>query len=247
MSMNLSIPMNDVVCWDPNEGTIGVVGLAPLATADFYMKLVKATPARKDWQHVRCIVDSNPKIPSRGRHLELGETDPSPYIRQTIVNLQNLGADVVAVPCNTAHILYDRYTEGLRHITPNMINITVEALMMSFPVPPKHVVVFSSRLTRDHGLYAEAFAIQGVEVLDVGASQDRISEIIEAVKQNKALMQCRSKMLKMLSEYPSADGIVLGCTELSLLINQEDCNVQLVDSNDALARYCLRIVKGRLD
>ncbi len=80
-------PMNDVYRWDPAEGVIGVLGVAPAATADFFRRITALIPARKDWEHVRVIIDSNPKLPSRGRHLELGETDPSPYLREGIRGL----------------------------------------------------------------------------------------------------------------------------------------------------------------
>ena len=55
------------VFWDPEEKVVGVLGLAPQATYDFYCKFVEANPAEKDWEYVRVIMDINTKIPSRGR------------------------------------------------------------------------------------------------------------------------------------------------------------------------------------
>src|SRR4051812_28423752 len=104
--MPLIPPRSENVWWPDDERVLGVLGVAPAATADFFVKLTSLTHARKDWEHVRVLIDSNPKIPSRGRHLELGETDPSPYLREGIEALLAQGAALVALPCNTAHILY---------------------------------------------------------------------------------------------------------------------------------------------
>ena len=127
--MSPAYPMNATYRWDPAEGIIGVVGVAPAATADFYQRLVALTTAAKDWEHVRVLIDSNPKIPSRGRHLELGEADPSPFIRAAISALAARGATVIAVPCNTAHILYPRFADGAPGLVVHLIEVTVAAMV----------------------------------------------------------------------------------------------------------------------
>lgn len=238
-------PMNDVVRWDPGERIIGVVGVAPAATADFYRKLVVMTPAKKDWEHVRVIIDSNPKIPSRGRYFELGETDPSPYIRQSMLDLYRAGATVMAVPCNTAHILYARYTVNLPGVdVPNMVQCTADALLKAATSLPRSTVVFASRLTMEHELYRHVLARHGVTTLDVSATQGEVSALIEAVKQGQNLDVCRKRMLHVLSRYPNADSVILGCTEISLLLDQSDCTYPLVDSNVALAQACLALARN---
>ena len=46
--------------------TIGIVGgMGPEATCDLYLKIIRNTPAEKDQDHFRVIIDSNPKIPDR--------------------------------------------------------------------------------------------------------------------------------------------------------------------------------------
>ena len=59
---------------------IGVVGVAPWSTLEFLEVLFKQFVVEKDWHYPRVISDINTKIPSRGRHFELGENDFSPYI-----------------------------------------------------------------------------------------------------------------------------------------------------------------------
>lgn len=243
--MQLHPPMNNTVKWNPEEKIIGVVGVAPAATADFYSKLIRLTPVEKDWEHVRVIIDSNPKIPSRGRYIELGETDPVPYIRQAILQLQSLGAEIIAIPCNTAHILYDQYSNGMSVNIPNMIEVTVESVMRRFSSVPNAIAVFASRLSQKHLLYSAAFKKYGCNVVDTTPHQEAVSGIIEGVKQGKPLDQLKEQMHVVLSEYNVADAFILGCTELSLLIIEDHyCNKPVIDSNTALAQSCLRLANN---
>jgi aspartate racemase len=241
--MPLIPPKSASVWWPDDELVVGVLGVAPAATADFFLKLTSLSPARKDWQHLRVLIDSNPKIPSRGRHLELGETDPSPYLREAIEALLAQGAALVAVPCNTAHILYERYAAGLTARVPHMIESTVEALV-ALTSRPQRVAVFSSRQVARHGLYARALERHGGTLLDTSADQDEISALIEAVKQGQPLAGSRERMRALVRRYPDAGAYVLGCTELSLLLGPDDAAVPVIDSNLALAEECFRRARG---
>lgn len=239
----LAYPMNDVVRWDPREGVIGVVGVAPLATVDFCRRVVQLTPARKDWEHVRVIVDSNPKIPSRGRHLELGETDPSPFIRATIKALHAMGATVAAVPCNTAHILYDRFATGASIPVVNMIDATVEALVARVGHPPRRLAVLGSRQTLAYNLYGSRLSSRGGGYLDMAHVQDEVSALIELVKQGGDLFEGRSRLQRALNQCAGADAFVIGCTELSVILDEHATAVPVIDANTELARKCLELVR----
>lgn len=233
--------MNNHVYWNPDEKIIGVIGVAPAATADFYSKLIQLTPVNKDWEHVRVLIDSNPKIPSRGRYLELHETDPVPYMREAIQKLHAAGASIIAIPCNTAHILYDRYATDLDVMIPNMIEATTDYCITTCNNIPQAVAVFASRLTQQHGLYEQVFARHGGKLIDTSAHQAEISALIEAVKQGKSLTLLKERMHAVLSAYPQADAFVLGCTEISLLTDATFNGIPIIDSNVALARACLAL------
>jgi aspartate racemase len=234
----LPLVMNDAVRWNPDEKIIGVVGVAPAATADFYTKLVQLTPVKKDWEHVRIIIDSNPKIPSRGRYFELGETDPVPFIQESIENLYRMGANIIALPCNTAHILYEKYATHSGVIIPHMIEATAKEVVQQSTSPGK-VAVFASRLTQQHQLYDNVFKQYQWQTLDTSLHQADVSYLIEGVKQGQPLQGLKQKMQMLLSAYSEADIFVMGCTELSLLIDESEEKV-IIDSNIALAKACLR-------
>ncbi|HSL87002.1 MAG TPA: amino acid racemase, partial [Bacteroidales bacterium] len=87
-------------------------GMGPEASAQLYMKMIKATKVKKDQEHFRIIIDSNPKIPDRTRAiLGLGES-PVNDIVETANNLQKMGVDIACIPCITSHYFYDDVIKG---------------------------------------------------------------------------------------------------------------------------------------
>ena len=237
-------PMNEVYRWSPAEGIIGVMGVAPTATADFYQRITALTPARKDWEHVRVLIDSNPKLPSRGRHLELGETDPSPFIRAGIDALIARGATVVAVPCNTAHVLYSRYAAGAEQQIPNMIDAAVAQLVARCEGAPRQLAVLGSRHTVAYDLYGKRLQPLNGGCCSIPAPlQTEVSSIIEAVKQGCDLAAAALRVQAVMLTLVEADAFVIACTELSAVARQEWVDVPLIDASDALARVCLERVK----
>lgn len=227
------------VHWNLHEKIIGVVGVAPSATVDFYSKLVNITPAKKDWEHVRVVIDSNPKIPSRGRYIELNEADPVPGIRQSIEELMTMGAQIIAIPCNTAHILFDRYSKNFAVHIPNIIEETVKYLHRVCEKRTRKILVLASKLTQEYRLYGKFIEPLGGEVIDVSKYQPQISLLIEKVKQGYPLAPLKKQMCDILSVYHKyAEACVIGCTELSLLL-PKNSQIPIIDSNLALAHACL--------
>ena len=80
--------------------TLGVLGgMGPAATLDFLAKIQAFTPAKSDQDHIRVIVDINPKAPDRN----LPGTNAGDVLAEMAGALRGAGAEVLAMPCNTAH------------------------------------------------------------------------------------------------------------------------------------------------
>jgi len=83
---------------------IGVVGgVGPAATVDFMEKIISNTPAKRDQDHLKLVVEHNPKIPDRTNNLIADGADPTVAIYAACKRLENDHADMIAIPCNTAH------------------------------------------------------------------------------------------------------------------------------------------------
>lgn len=236
--------IDGAVAWPAGEGTLGVVGVAPWATLDFLKALYGQVAASKDWHYPRVLCDLNTKLPSRGRHLELGERDPSPFIAETITELAAQGASAVVVPCNTAHILYPRWAARSPVPVPSIVDATTHALHEGRA--RKAAILASTTLYR-HGLYQRALGEAGIApcpLLDEEVVL--VADTITAVKTrggiDQALQPPLERMFARLA-HEGVDGVVLGCTELAGLAPLANRHVAVVaESNAALACAALRAI-----
>ncbi len=231
-------PMSEMVYWNKQQKIIGVLGVAPLATSDFYQKLC-ARNLEKDWLHPQVILFSNPKIPSRGRYLELNETNPISYIKQDLQTLVSLGAEVIAIPCNTAHILYDEYTQGLDVEIPHIVQLTVKEC---YNRKVKCALILASTQIIAHNLYQKELSFYNIPY-EIPHDQNYISSIITAAKQGfnpKIVAQNLFDYIESMN-LPSGTCIISGCTEISILINEffkKNEKYIICDSSQILADYC---------
>lgn len=90
---------------------LGIVGgVGPSATVDFMNKIIQSTPAKKDQEHIKMVVEQNPQIPDRTANLIRNETDPTIALFSTCKRLEAAESDVIAIPCNTAHAMCRVYS-----------------------------------------------------------------------------------------------------------------------------------------
>lgn len=225
------------VSWNEDEGVLGVVGVAPWATIEFCKIFYGKIKASKDWHYPRVLLDINTKLPSRGRYFQLGETDPSPYIAATIYELYEQGATIAVVPCNTAHILYDRW--GKDAPIP-VLNIVSETLELVNSAGIKKIACLTSSDLAKYDLFGKMSLEMGIRSIKLGTQkQNLVSSIIEDVKRNGMIGMKNKADLDLMIIDLKMSGIraaVLGCTELSSLSDHFDRHdIQTFDSNEALA------------
>ncbi|MDX9821902.1 MAG: hypothetical protein RBT20_08205, partial [Syntrophales bacterium] len=64
-----------------SEKVIGVLGgMGPEATAAFFLRIIRATDVRRDQDHFRVLIDSNPKIPDRTAAIRGEGESPLPML-----------------------------------------------------------------------------------------------------------------------------------------------------------------------
>ncbi|MCM8732535.1 aspartate/glutamate racemase family protein [Hephaestia sp. GCM10023244] len=231
--------------WPRDEGVLGVIGVAPWSTLEFASTLYRLVDAPKDWHYPRVIFDINTKLPSRGRHLDLGEADFSPAIAASIRELADQGATVVVVTCNTAHVLYDRWAADAPVPVPNIIDATVGAALAQ---GGRNLAALGSGGLARFGTYAEAAARRGAMVLPLDQEQQALVwSGIDQVKVNgrmDAEMLARFDGLADTLVQAGADTILLACTELSELRARFESNgYRAIDSSEALAREALQLLR----
>jgi aspartate racemase len=226
---------------------IGVLGgVGPAATVDFMSKIVTATQAAKDQDHIKVIVEQNPQIPDRTNNLLGDGPDPTLALYATAKKLERGGADIIAIPCNTAHAYVDRLQRHLDIPIVNMLTATVDHLARITP-PVRTVGILATSGTIASRLYQDALQAAGLTAaIPRGSDQARVMEAIYGplgVKAGYNSGQCSQHISAVIRalKAQSAEVIVLGCTELPLIKLDDKLvrSTRLVDPTQVLADKCI--------
>ncbi|MFE9201156.1 aspartate/glutamate racemase family protein [Micromonospora sp. NPDC006431] len=114
-----------------NLGVLG--GMGPAATAEFLRLLAAESPATSDQEHPRVLLISEPGIPDRSAAVLAGRLDPLIPIRAALLDLVRWGADLLAVPCNTAHAFIDRIGDELPLPLVHIVDATLREAVRRAP------------------------------------------------------------------------------------------------------------------
>jgi len=216
--------------------------MGPLATADFYTKLVRRTPARIDQDHLRVIIDSNPKIPDRTAGLQGRGPDPTPDLVATARGLEKAGAEVIAIPCNSAHAYLAAIRHGVRVPVLDIME-EVAAAVAALTPRPGAVGLLATPGTVRARLYHRALATRGIAVIEPTAVEvEDVHAAIKAVKAGDLGQAVRARLRDVAAALirRGAAAIVLGCTELPLVMGSQDVSVPLLDGAEVLAAAVVR-------
>lgn len=229
------------------EKTVGILGgMGPEATIDLMKRIMRLTPAKDDIDHIHCIVDNNPKVPSRIKAIieRTGES-PAACMAEMGRRLEAYGADFLVIPCNTAHFYHGDVQKAVRVPVLNLIELTVEAILDAVPDVGK-VGLLASPAVRITGLYEKLFRPRGVEVVyPAREHEDRLLGLIKEIKagaRGERVLRDFSEIVAGLGLLGAEVGIV-ACTELSA-VNEGGFQLPVFDAADILAREIVDIVKN---
>ena len=225
------------------QKVVGVLGgMGPLATADFYTKLVRLTPARTDQDHLRVLIDSNPKIPDRTAALRGDGPDPTEALVATAQGLERAGADLIAIPCNSAHAYLDQIRRSVGIPVLDIMEEVAAAAAALVP-RPRAAGVLATSGTMQARLYHRALASRGIDVVEpAAAEQERVTAAIRAVKAGDLGAAVRERVREVAAALigRGAQVVVLGCTELPLVADRQAIAVPLLDGTEVLAAAAVR-------
>lgn len=221
---------------DERRPLVGILGgMGPAATADFYAKLVRATPAVTDQQHLRVVIWSDPTVPDRAEALLGRGPDPTPWLVRGARVLRDAGADLIAVPCNTAHAFLPGVAELIGVPIVHMIDeVAGELQRAARPVRKAGLLATSGTLRA--GLYRDRFTEAGIELVEPDDERQRAS-VMPAIRAIKAGGRDAVSLLHAARELVrrGAEVIVAGCAEIPLVLDCAAMAVPVVDPARVLA------------
>jgi aspartate racemase len=227
--------------------TVGILGgMGPYATLAFFQTVLQFTPAKKDWDHLRIIIDNNPHIPSRTRHFLLGEDSPLPGMLDSCRRLQNYPVDFIAIPCNSAAVFVPDLRRQLAIPILHICEIAAEALAEKHP-SVRRVAALGAYTTYQQQTYASFLARHGIELIDHGAEvQQQIQQSIERLKLGEtgsSPANALQQLIVSLQEKLRLDAVITACTEFACLPDLVT-SIPVIDSSRELARHVVRLARA---
>lgn len=228
---------------DNNSKLLGVLGgLGPMSTAYFYEMITEHTEAKCDQDHIDMVISSSATTPDRTGYI-LGNSDENPAYRmiEDAKKLVSFGADVIAIPCNTAHYFYSEVQEN---ISVPIIHIIYETVKYCKSLGDSKIGIMATDGTVLSNTYQRIADEFGIEcIVPSSANQQRVMDIIyNSVKQGKAVDMREFNIVSRELTKAGCDRIILGCTELSLIKRDHGLDSFYIDALEVLAlrsiQYC---------
>ena len=161
-------------------------------------------------------------------------------VKEAIISLHKAGADFVVAACNSVHIVYDRIVNELPIPWLSIIDATAEEIQKEHL---KKVGLLGTIFTMSKGFYKKGLLKQGIEPITPDTDdQKRINEIIyQELVLKKIKDSSRRDVQEIIKklERKGAEGVVLACTELPVLITQKDTSLRVFNTTEIHARKAL--------
>jgi aspartate racemase len=223
----------------PKSLVLGVLGgMGPAATLEFLRQVHELTPAKADQDHIRILMDLNPKVPDRNT---LGP-QAGACLAEMAGALAGAGAEVLAMPCNTAHAhagLIQR-ASGLP-----LIDLIETGATAARDLGARRVGVLGTKGALR--LYREYLAAQAMGLVSLGAErQEAFMATIYKIKGGDLSPAVSAEMASYAAELiaEGAEVIVAGCTEAPLVLKADQVRAPLIDPGELLARRCVAVCLG---
>ncbi len=246
--------------------TVGILGgMGPQATVDLMDKVIRSTAVVEEADHVHMLVDCNPTVPPRTTALLEGGVSPAAELVRMARGLVAAGAQVLAMPCNTAHAYREEIVAAVPVPFLDMVALAIEAaaeVAAQQPTPggrapagagpdpnalePRAVGLLATRGTRRSRLYHQGLEAAGMRVVDLSDDeQERLDALIHHAKTQPVRPAQRLALAELIAAVADrgAGAVIAGCTEVPLLLPDEGA-IPVVDPTLVLAHAIVAYCQG---
>lgn len=212
---------------------LGLVGgMGPVSTIDYYQRLVAGFQKKYPAACPPIIIDSLDVF----KLLKLEEanqrTQLIKILQASLTNLAAAGAQYAALTANTPHMIFSE----LAAVSPiPLISILDPVCQAIHQKGQKKVALLGTKMTMELPFYSQKLAAAGIEAVIPQPEQITVIQQIIATELERGIVKPESKqtLLKIIAnltqEY-NIEGVILGCTELPLILKQADCQLTIYDT-----------------
>lgn len=220
--------------------------MGPLATSDLFRKIIINTKANSDQEHIKILIDNNTDIPDRTKAILENGKNPLPQLLKSAVSLCSIGAEILLMPCNTAHYFYNELQKNIEIPILNMIEVCRDELIKK---GFKKVGLLATSGTIKSGVYQKVFNNSGIEINTPNETEqtyimDLIYKGVKAGNRDFDISNAKNVMDNLLNN--GAEVLILGCTKLPVAIEMYKLDYPVCDPTLELAKAAVLAAGGTL-
>ncbi|PKG22642.1 aspartate/glutamate racemase family protein [Niallia nealsonii] len=214
---------------------VGIVGgIGPEATVDYYQSIISKFQEK---------IGSKEELPelfinsinmykmfnmlTNGKMREVIH-----YLTDAVQKLESVGADFVVICGNTPHIVFEQIQQKV-HIP--MISIVEETYLKAQDLKLEKIGLIGTKFTMENDFFRRPFSSNNIEMVVPNQSEQEYihRKIVEELENGIVNNETKKGFLSIINQMINRDGIqgiVLGCTELPMLIKKEDLNIHSLNT-----------------
>lgn len=223
------------------SATLGILGgLGPMSGVRFCEMIIEHTLAETDQDHINFLLSSRADTPDRTAFIVGSSSEnPAPVMKREVSRLIEAGAELIVIPCNTAHYFYREIAKISSVPILNIIESTVDFCAFR---GIRRIGILATEGTVLSGAYKSVLESKGMDyIIPTPEEQALVSQMIYGdIKQGKFPSRDRFLSVAESLRTRGAETVVLGCTELSLLKREFKLSEEFTDSLEVLAVSAIR-------
>ena len=215
---------------------VGILGgMGPMSTADLMRMVTEKTPVMHEREHLRMLIDSRPQIPDRPAALLGTGPSPVPMLQESARLLEAWGADLIAIPCNTAHGFLSDVQAAVGIEVLDMIGIVGREISRMFP-DGAPIGLLSTTAAQKLRIFHDRMPQINLVVPEASVQEELVAGAILQVKLEDAVEEPRRKLLEAIESLePAPLAVIAGCTEVELAFQGAGGPVPIFRPMDLLA------------
>jgi len=160
------------------------------------------------------------------------------YLMEGIESLENAGANFILMAANSPHAVYDDLVRQSKVPILSIVEATAEKAQQE---KLNKLLLLGIKFTMQSSFYQDFFAKSDMQVITPSEpEQDIINQIIfDELVIGNFTEESKQKLLNIINNY-EIDGVILGCTELPLILQQKDTNIKLLDTVEVHVEAALK-------
>jgi len=228
--------------------TVGILGgMGPESTVDYYKSIISGFRAEKnDNQYPQIIINSINMSEMLSYVASKDYTTLIALLLKGINDLRSAGADFAVIASNTPHVVFNEVQE--KSPIPLISIVEATALKARF-LNLKRLLLIGTGFTMNNTFYQDYISQSDISVIVPSAENREIIHniIFPELEDGIVIPEKKRQMIEICKEIinrENIDGIILGCTELPLMIKDEDLEIEVLNTTqnhvDAIVRRILK-------